>query len=60
MYEHERRRLEAELARIRRSLFRAVEIAEVAQDFGLEEDLRSLNVEAERIQSVIMRLSRRT
>jgi hypothetical protein len=60
MYEHERLRIESALATVRRALHRALETAESAQEFGLEEDLQALNAEAQRIMSDVMGSTRRT
>lgn len=54
MYEHERLRIEQDVAVARRALYRALETAETAQDFGLEEDLRALNVELARIMEGLL------
>lgn len=59
MYETERLRVEKEVAVARRALYRALETCERAQDFGLEEDLRAINVELARIMSDLMSKSRR-
>lgn len=55
MYEHERLRVEQNLASARRALYRALEAAETAQEFGLEEDLRSLTEETGRVMADVMK-----
>lgn len=55
MRQHEKLRVEQNLATARRALYRALEAAEVAQEFGLEEDLRSLLEESARVMDDVMR-----
>jgi hypothetical protein len=55
MREIPRLKVEQQLAAARRALHRAVELAEVEHEFGLEEDLGAVNVELARIMDDVMR-----
>jgi hypothetical protein len=52
--EHYRLRAEQHLATARRALYRALEVAESAAAYGLEDDLQMVSVELTRIMEDVM------